>query len=106
MQTRNSIVNVNERLSKGMNKELNRLEYMILQSLYQNNCVDFYNGMTIDEIMEDNDNTLGVRMTVWRKMRKLVENGYIEKGILDNHSDTFFLLDKGNRIFEGKGEER
>ena len=89
-----------------MNKELNRLEYMILQSLYQNNCVDFYKGMTIDEIMEDNDNTLGVRMTVWRKMRKLVENGYIEKGILDNHSDTFFLLDKGNRIFEGKGEER
>lgn len=102
--TENNLMNLRERKSKYMNKELNRLEYMILQSLYRNNCNDSYNGMTIAEIMEDNDNVLGVRMTVWRKMKKLVETGYVAKGILDDHSDTFYLLENGMKLFERKGE--
>lgn len=105
VMTENSLVNLRERTSKYMNRELNRLEYMILQSLYRNNCNDSYSGMTIAEIMEDNDNVLGVRMTVWRKLKRLVEIGYVEKGIMDDHSDTFYLLENGMKIFECKGED-
>ena len=52
--------------------------------------------------MEENDGALGVRMTVYKKMRKLVNKGYIQKGCIDNHADTFYLLEKSIKIFEGE----
>ena len=84
--------------------ELNRMEFMILQSLYDFGSKDRFHGMTITEIMEDNDGSLGARMTVYKKMKKLIQVGYIDKGVLDNHADTFYLLEKGNRLFEGGNE--
>ena len=85
--------------------ELNRIEYMILASLYEFGSKDRFHGMTITEIMEDNDGSLGVRMTVYKKMKKLVQAGYIDKGVLDNHADTFYLLNKGIKLFEGGNEK-
>lgn len=85
--------------------KLNRMEFMILQSLYDFGSKDCFHGMTITEIMEDNDGSLGARMTVYKKMKKLVQAGYIDKGVLDNHADTFYLLDIGIRLFEGGNEE-
>lgn len=80
---------------------LNRMEYMILASLHAFGSKDCFHGMTITEIIEDNEDSLGARMTVYKKMRKLVQAGYIEKGVLDNHADTFYLLEKGIKLFEG-----
>lgn len=80
--------------------ELNRLEYMILESLYASHCKDRFHGMTITEILEDNEGSLGARMTVYKKMKKLVNAGYIAKGCVDNHADTFYLLEKANKLFE------
>ena len=57
--------------------------------------------MTITDLIEDNEGVLGVRMTVYRKMQKLIKAGYIDKGCLDNHADTFYLLDKGIKTVEG-----
>lgn len=61
--------------------------------------------MTITDLMSDNEGTLGTRMTIYRKMKKLVKAGYIKKGCLDNHADTFYILKKGIRIVEGGKEE-
>lgn len=80
---------------------LNRLEYLILKTLYGMECVDHFHGMTISEIMEETDNALGVRMTVYRKLKKLLETGYVGKGVMDNHADTFYLLKKGIMLFDG-----
>lgn len=90
-----------------MNKtcKLNRMEFMILQSLYDFGSKDRFHGMTITEIMDDNDGSLGARMTVYKKTKKLVQAGYIDKGVLDNHADTFYLLEKGIKLFEGGNEE-
>lgn len=85
--------------------KLNRLEYMILESLYIGKCKDRFHGMTITEILDDNDGSLGKRMTVWKKMQKLVSNGYLAKGILDNHADTYYLLGKSIKIIESLKEE-
>ena len=60
--------------------ELNRLEFMILETLYAFGSRDCFHGMTITEIMEDNDGSLGARMTVYKKMKKLEKAGYIQKG--------------------------
>lgn len=33
-----------------------------------------------------------------RKMKKLVKLGYVKKGCLDNHADTFYLTEEGIRV--------
>lgn len=86
--------------------KLNRLEYMILESLYVGECKDRFHGMTITEIIDDYEGSLGKRMTVWKKMQKLVSNGYLAKGILDDHADTYYLLKKSIKIIESLKEEK
>ncbi len=81
--------------------ELNRLEYMILETLYEFGSKDRFHGMTITEILAENEGSLGARMTVYKKMKKLVKVGYIAKGVIDNHADTFYLLDKAIKTIEG-----
>lgn len=41
-------------------------------------------------------------MTIYKKLRKLIEEKYVKKGITDNHADTFYLLEKALKIIEGK----
>ena len=47
--------------------ELNRIDYMILESLYVGGCKDRFHGMTITEISDDYEGSLGKRTTVWKK---------------------------------------
>lgn len=84
--------------------ELNRLEFMILETLYNGGCKDRFHGMTITEILDDNEGALGARMTVWKKIKRLVDAKYVDKGILDNHADTYYVLDKTIKMFEGGKE--
>lgn len=84
--------------------KLNRLEYMILDTLYAFGSRDQFHGLTITEILAENEGSLGARMTVYKKMRKLVNAGYIAKGVVDNHADTFYLLDRAIRTIEGGKE--
>lgn len=86
--------------------ELNRVDYMILESLYSGKCKDCFHGMTITEISDDYDGSLGKRTTVWKKMQKLVSNGYLAKGILDDHADTYYLTEKSIKIIESLKEEK
>ena len=86
--------------------ELNRVDYMILESLYSGKCKDRFHGMTITEISDDYEGSLGKRTTVWKKMQKLVSNGYLAKGILDDHADTYYLTEKSTKIIESLKEEK
>lgn len=81
--------------------ELNRLEFNILRCLYAGGCIDQYHSMTITELLDSNEK-LGKRMTIWKKLNKLVEAKYVKKGIIGNHADTFYLLDKSLKIIEGR----
>lgn len=85
--------------------ELNRLDYLILGTLYNGGFKDYYHAITIAEMLEINEGALGVRMTVYKKLQRLVKAEYIAKGIIDNHSDTYYLLEKGKRIIEGGKED-
>ena len=44
-------------------------------------------------------------MINYKKMKKLIKAGYIKKGALDNHADTFYLVNKGIKTVEGGKEE-
>ena len=43
-------------------------------------------------------------MTIYKKMKKLIEAGYIQKGVTDNHADTFYLLQRAIKTIEGGKE--
>ena len=81
--------------------EMNRLEFNILKCLYDSGCVDPYHSMTITELLEKYKE-LEKRMTIYRKLRKLTEEKYVKKGIIDNHADSFYLLEKALKIIEGR----
>ena len=81
--------------------ELNRLEFNILKCLYDSGCTDPYHSMTITELLEKYKE-LEKRMTIYRKLRKLTEEKYVKKGIIDNHADSFYLLEKALKIIEGR----
>lgn len=85
--------------------KLNRLEYNILKCLHKGGCTDRYHSMTITELMEENEDLSKVRMTLYRKLNKLSKTGFIKKGIIDNHADTFYLSDKSLNIIEGKAPD-
>lgn len=76
--------------------DLNRLEFNILKCLYDSECT-----MTITELLNKHTE-LGTRMTVYKKLSKLTKAKYVKKGILDNHADSFYLLEKALKILEDK----
>lgn len=84
--------------------KLNRMDFNILQCLYDGGYKDHYHSITITDLLKDNEDLLGARMTVYKKLIKLVKAGYIKKGCLDNHADTFYLLEKAIKIVEGGGK--
>lgn len=85
--------------------ELNRTDVLLMTALENNKADNPAFGLTIEEIMvfiAENGNKKS-RMTVYRRLRGLVEIQFIAKGVLENHADTFYLLDKG-KAFLGKGQ--
>lgn len=88
-----------------MSDTLNRSDYLVLSTLHELDMKDQFHGMTIAELMEESQNALGTRMTVYRIASKLVKMGYLATGVLDNHANTYYLLEKGRKLFkEDKAE--
>lgn len=82
--------------------EISRLDVVIMKLLKKNECTNFIEGMTIQEIMKI---TKTSRPTTHRKLIKLCELGYVDKGCKSIQADTFYLLDKGINLLERKGEK-
>lgn len=79
---------------------MNRTDILLLVTLASNNANTPYYGLTITEIM-DCISELGctkTRMTVYRRIKRLLSSGYIAKGILDDHADTYYILDSGKDL--------
>lgn len=90
--------------------KINRADYLLLSTLYASGCMDYYHSMTIAEIVADNtdengNHPLGARMTIYRKLQKLVAHGYISKGIRDDHADTYYVNEKTIRLIEDGGKK-
>lgn len=84
---------------------INRTDVSIMQILESKSADNAAFGMTISEIMEDMQ-MIGKmsRMTIYRRLKRLTESGYAAKGVLENHADTFYLTDKGERALKGEFE--
>lgn len=83
---------------------INRTDVLLMSALETEKADSPAFGLTISELMEiiGENGTTKSRMTVYRRLRGLVEGGYIAKGILENHADTFYLLDVAKDFLTNK----
>ena len=77
--------------------ELNRMDYVYMKLLKKKKCTSFFESMTLREIMEV---TNTARVTTYKKLSKLVEYGYVQKGCKSAQADTYFISAKGLRTIE------
>lgn len=80
------------------NSDINRLDLNILMVLAKDNAIDELNGMTINEINSyygEDKPLLSTRPNLSKRIRGLCSVGYIEKGIKDVISDTFYITKSG-----------
>lgn len=77
--------------------ELTRSDCAILSFLKKNDYINQLRSATLQEIMQITGNS---RPTTYRKMMNLYDSKYVGKGCKAVNADTFYLLEKGNRIVE------
>ena len=82
--------------------ELNRLDYFYLKTLQNKRCTGFFQSMTISEIREI---LSGERASVYKRLLKLVNLGYLEKGCKSGNADTFYITEAGLEILKIGGLE-
>lgn len=78
--------------------DINRLDLNILMVLATDNATNELNGMTVNEINSyygEDKPLLSARPNLCKRMRGLHSMGYIEKGIKDVTSDTYYITEKG-----------
>jgi len=75
-----------------------------MQVLESNEATNRITAMTIGEIMAvlENAGNGKNRMTIYRRLKMLVELGYIAKGVPDDHADTFYMIEKGFSFLKGE----
>jgi DNA-binding PadR family transcriptional regulator len=61
-------------------------------------------GMTITEIMEylEQIKFKKSRKAIYLHLAKLVKKEYLSKGIMNNHADTYYITDKGQKALKGE----
>ena len=77
--------------------ELTRSDCSILDFLKKNDYTNQFRSATLQEIMKITKNS---RPTTYRKMMNLFDSKYVGKGCKDINADTFYLLEKGNKIVQ------
>lgn len=86
--------------------DLNRAEFIIIQKLVSQDCKSYFSGMTIAELMDGCNGLIGATQTVYRKLMKLVNKGYLKKGSKDNHADTFYATEKSITLCKQEEEQK
>lgn len=79
--------------------ELTRSDCTILEFLKKNDYTNQFKSVTLQEIMKITKNS---RPTTYRKMMNLFDSKYVGKGCKDVNADTFYLLEKGNKIVQSR----
>lgn len=82
--------------------ELNRLDYFYLKLLQNKKCTGFFQSITVQELREMLN---GDRSSVYRRLIKLYNFGYLGKGCKSGNADTFYITEAGLEILKIGGLE-
>ena len=85
--------------------KLNRAELKILKCLYSNGCTSQYNSMTVEEIL-NRDKELRTNTVVYKNLKKLISANCVKTGIMNGHANTYYILERAIKIFEGKEADK
>lgn len=86
-----------ENLVKGT-KNMNRLNYLILQTLKVENAIDKVSAMAIRELPLQ-DFACSVSM-IQKEVRKMVLKGYLQEGFKDGNCKTYYISETGIKALE------
>ena len=81
---------------------LTRTDACLLAILYEQNADNFMVAMSIDEIMDAGEKE-AARITVYKHMKSLLNEGYIEAGVKNNRASCFYITDKGKALLDMEG---
>ena len=84
---------------------LTRTDLWILAILREQQADNFMVAISVDELREVGADGIA-RITIYKHVKKLVKEGYVEAGAKADRASSFFITDKGKRILniEGSGE--
>ena len=84
---------------------INRLDVNVMKILAQEKCFDELCGMTINEIntFYGEDDLLTTRHNLVMRVKTLVKDEYMEKGIKDHLEFTYFITEKGLATIKWNG---
>lgn len=79
--------------------ELSRSDFQILNVLKEHRCTNYQESMTLQEIIPE----LPVsRVTAYKRLKNLCDNGYTAKGCQAEQAATYYILDKGIKAVDIK----
>lgn len=91
------------------NSDINRLDLNILMILAKEEATDELNGMTVNEINSyygEDKPPLSARPNLCKRIRGLCSLKYIEEGIKDVISNTYFITESGLKRIKWNGGKR
>lgn len=75
--------------------ELSRIDFALMKVLQSRNCTAYFSGMTMQELIS----VVGIsRSAAYRRLNRLITEGYIEKACKSINADTFCITQKGVEI--------
>lgn len=77
---------------------MNRLKYLILQTMKEENAIDKISAMAIRELPLQ-DFACGVSM-IQKEVRKMVLIGYLQEGYKDGNCKTYYISEAGLKVLE------
>lgn len=80
-----------------MTDELNRCDYECLTSLYEHKCFSYFVSMTVIELSKD---TKINRNTIYKRLQRLCEQGYLTTGCMAAKAPTYYLSGAGKNLME------
>ena len=68
--------------------ELSRIDFALMKVLQSRNCTAYFSGMTMQELIS----VVGIsRSAAYRRLNRLITEGYIEKACKSINADTFCI---------------
>lgn len=80
-----------------MIEELNRCDYECLTSLHNHGCFSYFVSMTVVELSRDTGIS---RNTIYKRLQRLCEQGYLITGCMAAKAPTYYLSDAGKNLVE------
>ena len=74
---------------------MDKMDYAILDTLLNADSTAKMNAVSLKAILEKLDIPYG---TLYRRISGLAAKGYIEKGIKESYSDTYYITGNGKKI--------